>query len=200
MCSRFEINVRARDLFDRLGLSGDPQALDPVIPRAEVRPTDRLVCIRNNRAAALRWGWSVPWSTQPLINARAETLREKPTFRDRLEHRCIIPATAYFEWRRVEGEAKKRRNRIARTDGGLLLFAGLLDAEDAATIVTCAPTPAVAAIHSRMPALLDRGAAEAWVSEAPFDAVAPALAPPVALDLTAAEDAPPPARQGDLFG
>lgn len=200
MCSRFEINVRAHELFERLGLTGDTAALDTVVPRAEVRPTDRMVLLHSSGTTTAHWGWDVTWSPKPLINARAETLTEKPTFRDRLAARCAVPATAYFEWRDPGDGSKKRRNRIARSDNNLIVFAGLTDASGHAAIITCAPVPSIAHIHGRMPAILEPDSAAAWLSDVPFEDVAGVLHPPLDVGLEATEDTPPPPQQGDLFG
>jgi putative SOS response-associated peptidase YedK len=179
MCSRFELNVCAADLFGRFGLSAPPDedaatraALDG-LPRAELRPTDRVPVIGPRRVpVALPWGWRVDWDTKPLINARAETLDVKPTFRGFVGNRCLVPATAFFEWTAQPGapaRARKRRHRIARADGADLgAFAGLVDDRGCFTIITRAATEAMAPIHHRMPAMLaDETAEAAWLDPAP---------------------------------
>ena len=74
------------------------------IRRGDAGPVGRL----------LGWGLGVDWTAKPLINARAETLAEKRTFRPLLERRCLVPATAYFEWRK-DGKAR-HKNRIRPED------------------------------------------------------------------------------------
>jgi len=213
MCSRFELNVRAADLFARFGLSPPPDedaatraALDH-LPRAELRPTDRVPVIGPRRIpVALPWGWGVDWDTKPLINARAETLDVKPTFRGFVHNRCLVPATAFFEWTAQPGasaRARKRRHRIARGDQGLGAFAGLVDDRGCFTIITRAATEAMAPIHDRMPAMLPDAAAEAaWLDPAPpFAALAPLLTAwdgPLDIAHDHGEGAPP-ADQPALF-
>jgi len=87
----------------------------------------------------------------PMINARAETLMEKPTFRPLLNRRCLIPANGWYEWRK-DGKAK-HKNRITLPDHQPFLFAGLENGREA-TIITCAPSGSIAHIHNRMPAVI----------------------------------------------
>ena len=192
MCSRYEIIAKPRDLVDRFDLPEMPE----IPSEGEVRPTDRALVITAGRAAAmLTWGLASSWDGKPLINARAETLTEKQTFRPLLESRCLVPATAYFEWRR-DGRAKLK-NRIAPAGAEPFAFAGLTDGTRF-TIVTCAPAPAVAAIHHRMPVILDAANETRWLDAAqPFSAVRDCLIP-YASPLNAAEDRPT-VTQPDLF-
>lgn len=115
----------------------------------------------------MRWGLIPSWSRDPkavrhTFNARAETLREKPSFRDAYRHRrCIIPVTRFYEW------PQKVKHRIERADGDLLTMAGLWEAHPTegltCTMVTCAPTAALAPIHDRMPLILNAEQSEEWL-------------------------------------
>jgi len=194
MCSRFEINSRPRDLARRFGLAAEPAGF----ASGEVLPTDPALTIDPDGARAQRWGLPVEWGSKPLINARAETLTEKPTFRPLLDKRCLVPADAYFEWRR-DG-ARRLKNRIAPADGGIMAFAGLTDGQNV-VIVTCAPAAGIAHIHNRMQVILTPVGESGWRDAAlPFAEVAPLLSPTADGFLAAAEDVPPPPAQGDLFG
>ncbi|MHC8509356.1 MAG: SOS response-associated peptidase [Rhodospirillales bacterium] len=208
MCSRYEINARPAEVSAHFGLGAAADAdfeaaLPAVLPRAEVRPTDPALTITSEGAQIMRWGWRTPHSAQPLINARAETLEEKPTFRPHLGARCAVPATAYFEWRRSETPPVKRRNRIYPAAGGLIAFAALHDGEGRVVIITTAPAAAVAHIHNRMPVILPDAGRAAWLSARPFTEAWAALAAAETaetapgLNLRADEDTPP---QTDLFG
>tara|TARA_R110000787_G_scaffold19874_17_gene59220 strand:- start:6053 stop:6676 length:624 start_codon:yes stop_codon:yes gene_type:complete len=195
MCSRFEISSSAREIMQALSLKAPP----PLPNKPEVRPTDAALMVLDDagkRISELRpWGLRVDWTTQPMINARAETLSDKPTFRPLLENRCVLPASAYFEWRKTEN-GEKRKNRIYGK--GLLVMAGLFDAERV-TIVTCAPASSIQHIHNRMPVLLDQDGIQTWLSGAPFSHVAGVLVPFTG-PLTFDEETPPPSAQQDLFG
>ena len=185
MCSRYELNSTSREIAQRFQLEQPP----PMVNMAEVRPTDRALVIEAGGACRLlAWGLSVLWDKKPLINARAETLAEKKTFQTLLDNRCLVPASAYFEWRR-DGKARFK-NRIAPNAATPFAFAGLIDG-DRFTIVTCAPQPAIAHIHERMPVILDRRAESPWIDpDVSFAEVSGLLVPYGAEPLKAEEETP----------
>ena len=192
MCSRYEMSATPHQIMERFDL--------PFVPPApntdDLRPTDQALILDITGPRLERWGLAVSWDAKPVINARAETLAAKATFRPLLEKRCLVPMTAYLEWRKTETGAKLK-NRIAPA-GGLAAFAGLSDGT-AFTIVTCAPAPAVAHVHNRMPVILEPAAAAAWADPArPFAEVA-ALLTPYAGALAVTEETPPAPAQGSLF-
>ena len=194
MCSRFEMAAAAADIARRFGLKTAP----PLPNAPELRPTDPALVIQPEGPRLLGWGLAAAWDAKPLINARAETLAQKPTFRPLLATRCLVPATAYFEWRK-DGRAKLK-NRIALGEGGLFAFAGLTDGTRF-TIVTCAPSPAIAHIHDRMPVILERRAEAPWIDpDVAFADVAGLLVPHEAEPLKAEEEPPAAPKQTDLFG
>ncbi len=194
MCSRFEINARPRDLARRFGLATEPAGY----AIGEVRPTNEVLTITGDGSRPMPWGLKVDWDTKPLINARAETLTEKQTFRPLLENRCLVPAEAYFEWRK-DGKARLK-NRIHPAAGGIFAFAGLHDGERA-VIVTCAPAPDIAHIHGRMPVILSQADEMRWCDpKLTFADVAALLHPTAPGALAADEDTPPQPKQRDLFG
>lgn len=157
MCPRYEFIPWSHDLARRFQLSFVP----PLEDRDEIRPTDLAPAITGDRTIRLlRWGLPAARGGRPMINARAETLSERPTFRRIVERRCLVPATAYFEWRR-DGRARLK-NRIAPADGRPFAFAGLTDG-DHFTIVTCAPAAAIGHIHPRMPVILEESGEAAWI-------------------------------------
>jgi putative SOS response-associated peptidase YedK len=115
-------------------------------------PTDPIAVIMPGKKAAIRsWGLTAPGLDHPVINARLETLTEKPTFRPLLDRRCLIPATGWYEWRK--DSTGKHKNRITLPDHQPFFFAGLENGR-AATVITCAPSGSIAHIHSRMPVVL----------------------------------------------
>ena len=146
----------------------------------------------------LSWGIPRPWQdgkdAQPIINARAETVDQKPTFRPLLNRRCLVPATAWFEWREVD--RKKFKNRINLKSEQLFAFAGL--ASDCHfTIITCEPVASIAHIHNRMPVVLTPDSENAWLDlEIPFEAVVKHLVPFVSCSLGFSEEQP---LQSDFF-
>ena len=194
MCTNYENNASPAAIADRFGLKNMPGA----IPMANLRPTDpALVITPGNTASVLKWGFSASWSKHPIVNARAETLKTKSTFMPLLEKRCLVPASAYFEWRH-DGN-KRLKNRISLANGDLMGFAGLVWG-DHFTIITCPPEPSIAHIHNRMPVILGREAEAAWANpQVRFDALEKWLIPYAGAPLQTIEDTPPPDRQADLF-
>jgi putative SOS response-associated peptidase YedK len=177
MCSRFQLNHPLAEIMTRFHLGVPP----PWPNATEFRPTDRAMVVAADGAHVLRWGLKVEWDSSPLINARVETVRDKPTFRRLLGNRLLVLASAWWEW-----DVAKVKMRLAATDGRLLSFAGLYDG-DTFVILTRAATPDIATVHDRMPLLVD----ERWLQGG-----APQM---VETPIMAVMDQPPP-RQPDLFG
>jgi len=202
MCSRFEQKVRAKEVARRFGLTDTP----PLVNTAEVRPTDQALVITtvgnpNGNSiiisGLMAWGFEVPWDSNPLINARSETLSTKTTFQDKLEYRCIIPASAYYEWRK--DDCGKYKNTISVEGQESFSMAGLID-NNHFIIITCPSVPDISHIHNRMPVILSGEAEQAWInSELTFDDVRQNLFAFNAGALKVEEDVPPAPAQRDLF-
>ncbi|MBT8001466.1 MAG: SOS response-associated peptidase [Rhodospirillales bacterium] len=193
MCSCYTVSVKTDDLIARFGI---PE-VDFQTPQKDLRPTNQAPVIWEGTLSSLKWGIPAPWDGKPLINARAETLAQKQTFRPLLERRCLVPANGYYEWRK-DGSSKLK-NYIGCKDHPVFAFAGLTDGTHF-TIVTSAPIPSIQHIHSRMPVILSVEGARAWLDpKTPFASVSSYLEPDELLNLTANENVPPPPRQGELF-
>jgi putative SOS response-associated peptidase YedK len=146
---------------------------------------------KGNTIVPMRWGLIPSWAKDSaighrLINARAETLSERPAFRHLLEsHRCLVPASGFFEWKK--GGNRKVPYYIRLRNAPLFAFAGLCDtwkSPDGSvilsyTIITTRPNELVSQVHDRMPAILLPEYEERWVAQAPLspDDVARQLAP-----------------------
>jgi len=190
MCSRFELTVHPREMAIRFALP----VLPPVANLSEFRPTDQALVIGpGGTGRFLAWGFAVDWSKSPLINARAETLTEKKTFLPVLGNRCIVPATAYFEWR------KDGSQRLKLTSGDPFAMAGLSDGERF-TIVTCPPAATIAHIHNRMPVILAPDVESLWLDPSKAFTDVSVHLKTFGGALRAEEDTPPAPAQGDLFG
>nr|WP_245821430.1 SOS response-associated peptidase family protein [Insolitispirillum peregrinum] len=143
----------------------------PPVP-ALVRPTDAALVIGSRgQFRLLRFGVLAAWgdtsgTQKPVINARSETLRDKPLFRGWLEQRVAVPMAGYDEW---QGD-DKRLHHVGPHDGeGPLLAAALWDGGERFCLLTCAADGAMAEIHHRMPVFLpDAQAADAWLGPYPF--------------------------------
>jgi putative SOS response-associated peptidase YedK len=159
-------------------------------PRYNIAPTQPIPIVtagpdaRHFRLA--RWGFLPGFVKDPkdfplIINARAETLAGKPSFRAALRRRrCLVPADAWYEWR-AEGKGRKTPFLLRRRGAGLMGFAGLWETYadpsggeiDTACIVTTSANGATVAIHDRMPALIDPEHYDAWLD--PDETRAPPL-------------------------
>lgn len=193
MCSCYTVSVKTDDLMARFGISDG----NFEIPQQDLRPANQAPVLLGDTLSSLKWGLPAPWDGKPLINARAETLEQKQTFRPLLDKRCLVPANGYCEWRK-DG-SRKIKNYIGCEDQPLFAFAGLTDGTNF-TIVTCAPIPSILHIHSRMPVILSVEGERAWLdAEAPFASVKSYLEPNELLVLIANETVSPPPRQGELF-
>ncbi len=158
-------------------------------PRYNVAPTQEIFTLANNadgRIETMRWGLIPSWAKDPsignrMINARAETLAEKPSFRTALrKRRCIIPASGFYEWRREQDGKTKTPMLIGMKSGEPFAFAGLWEAwrdpsqPDApwlrsCTIITTTPNALMAGIHDRMPVILPPDRYRAWLEPDELD-------------------------------
>lgn len=185
MCGRFALIAtpeEVRRLFAFLDLPNFP-------PRDEIRPTEPIGVVAlqqgERRFLLVRWGFVPSWVKDPrdfslLINARAETAAEKPSFRGAMRHgRCLVPANGFYEWR-SEGSGPKRPYFIAPPDGRLVAFAGLTETwagadgseVDTAAILTVPANDLVAPIQDRMPAVIAPEHFADWLDTAHVDAKA----------------------------
>jgi putative SOS response-associated peptidase YedK len=153
-----------------------------------VSPTDFATVLLAGGDGRMRWGLPVEWGRRPLINARAETLQEKPTFRRLSANRLLVLADLWWEWR--DG----RRYRLGLDGGGPMTFAGLFDG-GCFTLVTRQAAPELAAIHDRMPAVLPEPARADWLSGG-ADIVGLLAEPGLAYRADACDPMP---AQGELF-
>lgn len=194
MCTNYQIDVVWLDLAQHFGLGDAPEGFTG----GQIRPADKALVIGPDGASsAVCWGIPAPWDGKPLINARSETLAQKQTFRPLLENRCLVPASAYFEWRH-EGKLRLK-NTITLKHSSIMAFAGLR-LGDHFTIITCQPSPSIAHIHNRMPVILTKQGENEWADQGrPFGDVEHLLQPYDADALFAHEDAPPPIIQPGLF-
>jgi putative SOS response-associated peptidase YedK len=149
--------------------------------RFNVAPGDEVLAVTtdrdgNPRGELLRWGLVPSWAKQPdtglkMINARVETVAERPAFKRAFErYRCLIIADGFYEWRR-QPAGPKQAFHITRSDRRPFAFAGLWSiwyGEDdhklrTCTILTTAASTAISPLHDRMPVILDRGQESAWL-------------------------------------
>ena len=167
-----------RNISERYSESGDAPA-----PRYNIAPTQDVLAVRPdptnqgnlNRGEMMRWGLVPSWAKDPkignrMINARAETLAERPSFRRAYrQRRCLIVADSFYEWKRED--RNRTPMRIMLDSGDLFAFAGLWEAWKrpndswmlSCAIVTTAANEMVADIHDRMPVILDPDVESVWL-------------------------------------
>lgn len=169
MCGRLvltsEYKAMIQSIFD--GIDAD----EWLPPRYNITPAQRVPAILDAALAQLTWlVWGFP-PTQPkrppLINARAETAHQLPTFRDAFRsNRCILLADGFYEWKRDPALPRPQPYYFRRVDEGLLLLGGLWrpGAPDTCVILTTEANRIMQPIHDRMPVLFTLDAARMWLN------------------------------------
>jgi putative SOS response-associated peptidase YedK len=175
MCSRYTL-ICDDNFAGRFQLAGPQAPCRSSYNIAPGRTVPVIVRAEQNTVVLMRWGLVPRWAkeTHPVqhpINARSDTLAEKPMFRGLLKNnRCIVPATGFYEWKK-EG-ARKIPYYIRINGGAYFSFAGLYDVwRDPSgvdhltfTIITTDPNTLVAPVHNRMPVILHRESEDVWLS------------------------------------
>ncbi|GAA4863873.1 SOS response-associated peptidase [Kitasatospora terrestris] len=195
MCGRFASTTEPEDLVEMFGVQQwDPS--ETLAPSWNVAPTDSAFVVLDRaprgerqpvrQLRVLRWGLVPSWARSAetavkMINARADTVHEKPAYRQAFaSRRCLLPVDGYYEWQTTGTEGRRGPRQpyfVSRVDGAPLALAGLYefwrdrsvpaDHPDAwlvtCTVVTTEAEPLLAPIHERMPLFLDPGAFDAWL-------------------------------------
>ncbi len=175
MCGRYAL-ISSPELIRRL-LAYLDQPNFP--PRYNIAPTQPVAIVRmaegKRRFALVRWGLLPSWVKDPqtftlLINARAETINDKPAFRSAMKRRrCLVPADGFYEWKAEGG--RKRPYFVRLKSGGPFAFAGLWETwigpngeeMDSAVIVTAPANRLLAPVHERMPVILEPEQHAQWL-------------------------------------
>ena len=177
MCGRFTQTKSRKEVLEALGGIELPPLF---LGRYNVAPTQKVAIIRPDqpaRAAECIWGFDNPKSTSPVINARCETLAERPMFKDLLTAgpeqsrrggRCLIPADGFYEW------TDRQPYYFQLPDQQLFGFAGLWR-DDRCVILTRAADANMQGIHDRMPVILTRGDWTSWMARFAIQEQSPEL-------------------------
>jgi putative SOS response-associated peptidase YedK len=185
MCGRFVLKAPFSELVRLYNVTNNLN----LEPRYNIPPTENIAAVRpdpvgtGRRLDMLRWGL-VPWWAKDLkvsfsnINAKAETVAEKPAFRDAFrERRCVIPADGFYEWKKIDAKTKQPY-AIVMKDRSVFGFAGLWERwKDRAsgemiqscTIITTTPNEVCAALHDRMPVILEPKDYARWLGDEATD-------------------------------
>ncbi len=179
MCGRFTLVVSPEQLQTAFPWIGE--SANQVQPRYNIAPTQPVAVIPNREPRKLDhfvWGLIPSWAKDPkmgsrMINARAEGVAEKPSFRAAFRRRrCLIPATGFYEWQKNPGQKSKTPMYIQLKSGSPFAFAGLWEdwrSPDGSqvlscTIITTEPNSFMAPIHNRMPVILPPDAYDTWLA------------------------------------
>lgn len=181
MCGRYTLYAHEDDLATLFEVE-----TYPLTARYNIAPTQSVPVIRQRRDGQrvmeeMRWGLVPHWVKDPkafkanLFNARSESAAEKPSFRDAMKtHRCLVPASGFYEWRSEEGG--KQPYFVYRADGQPLAFAGLWSVNAhgpeplaTCTILTTDANEEMRALHDRMPVILERDEWARWLDPEEVD-------------------------------
>lgn len=176
MCGRFTLRTPMAVLAEQFRLT----VVEPIAPRYNIAPTQQVAAVRtaaetvDRELAHLRWGLIPSWARDRvignrMINARAETVAEKPSFRSAFRRRrCLVLADGYYEWRKV-GRAKQPYY-FHMTGDGPFAFAGLWERWEkgdepieSCTIITTAANRLAREVHDRMPVILSPADCDLWL-------------------------------------
>lgn len=177
MCGRFTLNLDTRQVQESFPWLNVPQGIQP---RYNIAPTQPVAVVPNDGKQTLDhyvWGLIPSWAKDPeignrLINARAETLSEKPSFRSAFRRRrCLILSDGFYEWRKDPNGKTKTPFYFQLTDSRPFAFAGLWEVWrspdgseiSSCTIITVPPNQLVEQVHNRMPAILPDDAYGLWL-------------------------------------
>ncbi|GDX79234.1 DUF159 family protein [Deltaproteobacteria bacterium] len=169
MCGRFALHHPNDEIHEKFSIERPTFLTEP---RYNIAPTQVIAVVTPAReVAAMRWGLIPRWSKdgKPFINARGETIAEKPTFKQAFQaRRIIVPCSGFYEWR-TEGKAKIPFY-FRPGAGGMFAIAGIWEPARAAealptvALITVAANETIRALHDRMPAMLQREDYASWLN------------------------------------
>ncbi|MEZ5197073.1 MAG: SOS response-associated peptidase [Bacteroidales bacterium] len=198
MCGRFSFSPLAKIIEDRFDIKVDKATYKP---RYNCAPSQNLAVISNSDTDVLsyyRWGIIPFWAKDKsignkLINSKAETITEKPSFKSAFKKkRCLVLSDGFYEWKKVSPK-EKIPYRIKMREDTLFSMAGIWDAwknQDGEfihsfSIITTTPNELMANIHTRMPVILDKKDEKLWLSDEEPELLLPLLKPFPANEMTA---------------
>ena len=168
MCGRYFVDDEMWREIKKICKQIDDSKLK--VTRGDVRPTDMAVVLmgmKEVRTEQMQWGFTQQYQEGLLINARAETVLSKPSFRDSMRHcRCVIPAAGFYEWNKAKEQVSFRMPQSK-----ILYMAGIWQPtakEKQFTILTTSPNDSVSPVHDRMPLVLTSEELIPWIQS--FDA------------------------------
>jgi putative SOS response-associated peptidase YedK len=174
MCGRFVVEIEEQQLREIIeeaqdGISRDSEQLSFTFKGGEIFPGNTVpVITANKKACFMTWGFpSIVADRRPHINARSETAATSKTFGEAIAtRRCIVPASAYFEWKDL-GKKKKAKYEFRLKDRSPLYMAGIYSEDGEFAILTRDAAPAMTEVHDRMPVIIPKSSIDTWLNESP---------------------------------
>lgn len=183
MCGRYSLTQDPTDFLSRLGVATSTARDGIFRPRYNIAPSQLVLAVvapgnGPPQVVKMQWGLIPHWTKnpqtlrRPLINARSETVAQRPAFRDAFRRRrCIIPADGFYEWQTRKDGRRKQPYRITLKNESVFGFAGLWDRwidPGGTTVLTCTiltttANELVGTIHNRMPVILPEDALDLWL-------------------------------------
>jgi putative SOS response-associated peptidase YedK len=199
MCGRFTLSYKAEELQLSLGITGIPEEWQPRYNIAPTQPVAAVLDEKIKKLEFLYWGLVPSWAKEisigsRMINARSETIMEKPSYRTAFQRRrCLILADGFYEWKKSKGKGPSEPFHFQLKSKKPFAFAGIWDRWLPAdgsellscSIITCAANEVVSPIHERMPVILDENAMWPWLEAKPVSELINMLKPYDPLKLTA---------------
>jgi putative SOS response-associated peptidase YedK len=191
MCGRFTLFIEAEKLQLSFGFEDVPQNWEP---RYNVAPTQPIAAILDEKKRSIEflyWGLVPSWAKDisigaKMINARAETILEKPSFKNAFQRRrCLILADGFYEWKKSKSNKSSTPYYFQMKDESLFAFAGIYEIWHSpdggelwsAAIITTAANELVSAVHERMPVILDGDTMWNWLQDRPLNQLSGMLKP-----------------------
>ena len=184
MCGRYTLRTSAKELAEVFRVLDAPE----ISPRFNIAPTQLVLAVRQNGArefAQLRWGLVPAWADDPkigyrMINARAESIATKPSFRNAFKsRRCLVVADGFYEWQKTDAKTKQPY-LIHMKDDRPFAFAGLWEHWDhgdkpieSCTIITTEANELMRPLHDRMPVIVAPDEYDRWLKDGPIELLRP---------------------------
>jgi len=198
MCGRFSFSPLAKIIENRFDVKVDPGQYKP---RYNSAPSQELAVISNinpNELSLFKWGLIPFWAKDKsignrMINAKAETILEKPSFKNPFKRkRCLVLSDGFYEWKKINSK-EKIPYRIKMEDDSLFAMAGIWDTwkdeeeypVNSFAIITTSPNELMENIHTRMPVIIDKKNEKDWLNETDIDFLQSLLKPYPAKEMTA---------------
>lgn len=180
MCGRYHIEteediIEIREIIAEVNRKHGNTEKSAAMKTGEIFPTNIVPVVSESGVELMRWGFPMQGKSQTIINARAETVFERPMFRNAVSNRrVVVPTTGFYEWTHASGKAKDKF--IFRIPGEKTLYlAGIYTEfnmptgkETRFTIITTVANESMASYHDRMPVYIGQGEREAWIGDSRF--------------------------------